>query len=126
MIRTGNERTGNRLLDIPVKGGEELTEATMAVINAEGYAETATAAAGLLIAGCVQSYCDNRNGADGEQTASVKRGTFVWENDGTPTPSRIRLTPFTRYFISRATTRTPALTLIRQRLTGTFSSTALT
>lgn len=50
MIRTGNERTGNRLLDIPVKGGEELTEATMAVINAEGYAETATAAAGLLIA----------------------------------------------------------------------------
>ena len=61
MIRTGNERTGNRLLDIPVKGGEELTEATMAVINAEGYAETATAAAGLLIAGCVQSYCDNRN-----------------------------------------------------------------
>lgn len=29
MIRTGNERTGNRLLDIPVKGGEELTEATM-------------------------------------------------------------------------------------------------
>ena len=25
MIRTGNERTGNRLLDIPVKGGEELT-----------------------------------------------------------------------------------------------------
>ena len=89
MIRTGNERTGNRLLDIPVKGGEELTEATMAVINAEGYAETATAAAGLLIAGCVQSYCDNRNGADGEQTASVKRGTFVWENDGTITDKDI-------------------------------------
>ena len=89
MIRTGNERTGNRLLDIPVKGGEELTEATMAVINAEGYAETATAAAGLLITGCVQSYCDNRNGADGEQTASVKRGTFVWENDGTITEKDI-------------------------------------
>ena len=91
MIRTGNERTGNRLLDIPVKGGEELTEATMAVINAEGYAETATAAAGLLIAGCVQSYCDNRNGADGEQTASVKRGTFVWENDGTITEKDLSL-----------------------------------
>ena len=72
MIRTGNERTGNRLLDIPVKGGEELTEATMAVINAEGYAETATG-----------------NGADGEQTASVKRGTFVWENDGTITEKDI-------------------------------------
>ena len=51
--------------------------------NSDGYAVEATASAGLLIAGCVQRYCDNRNGADGEQTVSVKRGTFVWENDGT-------------------------------------------
>lgn len=83
MYRTGNERTGNRLINIPVKGGVELTEATMAAINADGYAVEATASAGLLIAGCVQRYCDNRNGADGEQTVSVKRGTFVWDNDGT-------------------------------------------
>lgn len=75
--------TGNRMLNIPVKGGAELTEATMAAINSDGYAVEATASAGLLIAGCVQRYCDNRNGADGEQTVSVKRGTFVWENDGT-------------------------------------------
>lgn len=83
MYRTGNERTGNRMLNIPVKGGAELAEATMAVINGDGYAEAASASAGLLIAGCVQRYCDNRNGADGEQTVSVKRGIFVWENDGT-------------------------------------------
>lgn len=83
MNRAGNEKTGNRILSIPVKGGAELTEATMAAINEDGYAVEATASAGLLIAGCVQKYCDNRNGADGEQTASVKRGTFVWENDGT-------------------------------------------
>lgn len=83
MYRTGNERTGNRLINIPVKGGVELTEATMAAINADGYAVEATASAGLLIAGCVQRYCDNRNGSDGEQTVSVKRGTFVWDNDGT-------------------------------------------
>ena len=37
----------------------------------------------LKVAGCVQRYCDNRNGADGEQTVSVKRGVFVWDNDGT-------------------------------------------
>ena len=83
MNRAGNERTGNRMLNIPVKGGAELTEATMAAINSDGYAVEATASAVLLIAGCVQRYCDNRNGADGEQTVSVKRGTFVWENDGT-------------------------------------------
>ena len=83
MDRTGNERTGNRMLNIPVKGGAELTEATMAAINGDGYAAPAAASAGLKVAGCVQRYCDNRNGADGEQTVSVKRGTFVWGNDGT-------------------------------------------
>ena len=83
MYRTGNERTGNRIVSLPVKGGAMLTEATMAVVNADGYAEAATAAEGLRIAGCVQQYCDNRNGTDGEQTVNVKRGAFVWENDGT-------------------------------------------
>ena len=83
MDRTGNERTGNRMLNIPVKAGVELNEATMAVINADGYAEQASAAEGVTVAGCVQRYCDNRNGADGEQSVSVKRGTFVWDNDGT-------------------------------------------
>lgn len=83
MNRTGNERTGNRLLNIPVKGGAELKEATMAAIGADGYAVPASASTGLLIAGCVQEYTDNRNGGDGEQTVRVKRGTFVWGNDGT-------------------------------------------
>ena len=83
MDRTGNERTGNRMLNLPVKGGAELTEATMAAINGDGYAAPAAASAGLKVAGCVQRYCDNRNGADGEQTVSVKRGVFVWDNDGT-------------------------------------------
>ena len=76
MNRTGNERTGNRLLNIPVKGGAELKEATMAAIGADGYAVPAASSTGLLIAGCVQEYCDNR-------TVNVKRGTFVWQNDGT-------------------------------------------
>ncbi len=40
MIRTGNEKTGNSLLNIPVKARQTLTECTIAVINAEGYAET--------------------------------------------------------------------------------------
>lgn len=83
MLRTGNERTGNRLLNLPVSAGAMLAEATMAAINADGYAETAAADAGLIIAGCVQKYCDNRNGENGEQSVSVKRGIFVWENDGT-------------------------------------------
>lgn len=82
MIRTGNERTGNRLLNLPVKGGVILTEGTMAIINSDGFAEPASPAADVLIAGCVQQYCDNRNGGNGVADAKVKRGTFVWENDG--------------------------------------------
>ena len=83
MTRTGNERMGNRLLNVPVAAGEHLIEGTMAVINAPGYAQEAKAAEGLIMAGCVQTYCDNRNCVDGEQYVRVKRGVFVWENDGT-------------------------------------------
>lgn len=83
MIRTGNEKTGNSLLNIPVKAGQTLTECTIAVINTEGYAETATKEVGKIVAGCVQRFCDNATGADGAATVEVKRGTFVWENDGT-------------------------------------------
>lgn len=83
MNRTGNERTGSQLLTIPVKGGAELAEASMAAIDEDGYAVPAAASAGLRVAGCVQRYCDNRHGGDGIRAASVKRGTFVWGNDGT-------------------------------------------
>lgn len=83
MIRTGNERTGNQMLVLPAAAGAVLEEATMAVVNADGYAAPASKAEGLLIAGCVQKLCDNSSGKKGDQTVSVKRGTFVWENDGT-------------------------------------------
>ena len=83
MIRTGNERTGNRLLNLPVKGGSILTEGTMAIINSDGFAEPASPAVDVLIAGCVQRFCNNLGGADGEAVVEVKRGAFVWENDGT-------------------------------------------
>lgn len=83
MIRTGNERTGNSLLNLPVKAGAEMTEATMAAIGTDGYAAAVMAGEGLRIAGCVQKYCDNRLGGDGDARVLVKRGTFVWNNDGT-------------------------------------------
>lgn len=83
MNRTGNERAGNALLCVPVAGGAELVECTMAVINSDGYAKSAEAEEGVKAVGCVQKYCDNRLGSNGEQSVNVKRGTFVWANDGT-------------------------------------------
>ena len=68
------QRTWNECGDFYVK---------LRVDNAEGYAETATKAVGKIVAGCVQRFCDNATGADGAATVEVKRGTFVWENDGT-------------------------------------------
>lgn len=82
MRRTGNERTGNRQLNLPVAASTVLEEATMAALNQNGYAVAASRADGLTIAGCVQKYCDNSGGEDGDKTVEVKRGAFVWNNDG--------------------------------------------
>lgn len=83
MYRTGNEKTGNSILLIPAAAGVELKEATMAAINSNGYAEPAAAKADITVVGCVQRYTDNRLLKDGENMVQVKRGTFVWNNDGT-------------------------------------------
>ena len=83
MYRAGNERTGNSIFNIPAAAGVELKEATMMAINASGYAEPASAKEGITIAGCVQKYSDNRLGKDGDIQVNVKRGTYVWNNDGT-------------------------------------------
>ena len=82
MQRTGNERTGNQLLNLPVASKKVLVEGNIAAINADGYAEPATKAEGLRVAGRIEKYCDNSLGEDGALTAEVKRGAFVWDNDG--------------------------------------------
>lgn len=83
MNRIGNEKAGARLIVLPVAAGKEMTEATMAAINSSGYAEPATAATGITVAGCVQTYVDNQLGANGDRRVQVARGVFVWSNDGT-------------------------------------------
>ena len=82
MQRTGNEKTGNSLIEVPVKAGEILYECTMAAIDSYGYAVTASKTEGLIIAGCVQRFTNNSSGENGAVNAKVKRGTFVWDNDG--------------------------------------------
>ncbi len=83
MKRAGNERTGNKVIHIPVAESTILIEGTIAAINSDGYAVTASKAEGLTIAGCVQKHCDNSGGAAGDIEVEVKRGAFVWDNDGT-------------------------------------------
>lgn len=46
------------------------------------YAVEASKAEGLNVAGCAMRYTENE-GAAGEEMVSVRRGAFVWNNDGT-------------------------------------------
>ena len=82
-IRTGHEKLGNQFLQLGVKGGTEIEACTMVAIDAEGYAVPASKNTCLNIAGMALENVDNFKGKNGEEKVSVKRGTYLWNNDGT-------------------------------------------
>lgn len=82
-IRTGHEKLGNQFLKLGVKGGTEIEACTMVAVNGEGYAVPASKKTGLKIAGIALEDVDNLKGEDGGEKISVKRGTYLWDNDGT-------------------------------------------
>lgn len=83
MDRTGNERLGNMNIIIPVAAKTVLTENTIVAVGADGYAVSGTKAEGLIAAGRVERLADNGAGEAGDISVEVRRGTFVWDNDGT-------------------------------------------
>ena len=82
MDRTGNQKLTNMEINIPVAAGETITEATMVAINSEGYAVAASKSENLNIAGCAVKFTDNTLGSAGAVRVPVRRGAFVWNNDG--------------------------------------------
>ena len=83
MDRTGNERLGNMNIVIPVAAKTVLMENTIVAVGADGYAVSGTKAEGLIAAGRVERLADNGVGEAGDISVEVRRGTFVWDNDGT-------------------------------------------
>lgn len=83
MDRTGNERLGNMNIVIPVAAKTVLMENTIVAVSADGYAVSGTKAEGLIAAGRVERLADNGAGEAGDISVEVRRGTFVWDNDGT-------------------------------------------
>lgn len=83
MDRTGNERLGNMNIVIPVAAKTVLMENTIAAVGADGYAVSGAKAEGLIAAGRVERLADNGAGEAGDISVEVRRGTFVWDNDGT-------------------------------------------
>lgn len=82
MDRAGNEKLSAMNLNIPVAAGETIAEAVMVAIGGDGYAVAAKKAAGLTVAGCAMRHTDNAAGSAGAVAVQVRRGAFVWNNDG--------------------------------------------
>lgn len=83
MDRVGNQKLSGMDINIPVAAKGTITEATMVAINADGYAVPASKDAELVVAGCALRYTDNAAGEAGVVSVPVRRGVFVWDNDGT-------------------------------------------
>lgn len=82
MDRAGNQKFSGMDINIPVAAGAVITEAAMVAIDEDGYAVAASKTAGLTIAGCAMRPADNAAGSAGAVVVSVRRGIFVWDNDG--------------------------------------------
>lgn len=82
MERAGNQKLSNMDIHIPAAEGETIAEATMVGINTDGYAVPASKTEGLIIAGCAMRFTDNASGSNGAVSVPVRRGAFVWDNDG--------------------------------------------
>ena len=89
MDRVANKKLVTGILISPVAAGAKLVPGTMAAINSNGYAVTASKAEGLKVAGCVETLADNTSGADGDITVTVDRGAYVWNGDNTITKTSV-------------------------------------
>ena len=81
-MRAGNERLSGNNIVIPVAADESITEGHLVAISAAGYASEASKAENLMITGCAMKPVDNTGGEDGAVEVQVRRGAFVWNNDG--------------------------------------------
>lgn len=82
MDRTGNQKLSNLDILIPAAEGVVITEAAMVAVDENGYAVLASKKEGLTVAGCAMRFTDNALGKAGDEKVSVRRGAFVWNNDG--------------------------------------------
>ncbi|MDE6234110.1 MAG: hypothetical protein K2M60_12310 [Lachnospiraceae bacterium] len=82
MDRLGDQMLSGMDINIPVAAESIINEATIVAINKDGYAVPASKTTGQIVAGCAIKYTDNALGGNGDIEVPVRRGTFVWNNDG--------------------------------------------
>jgi len=65
----------------PVAAGVLIYQGALVALNAAGFLEPVTAAAGLTPVGRAEEQVDNSTGAAGDANCDVRSGIFAWEND---------------------------------------------
>lgn len=73
----------------PVAASTRIYAGSLVMLDAAGNAAGATTAVGLKPAGRAEEHVDNTDGAAGDRTALVRRGEFLWANDGSVTRANI-------------------------------------
>ena len=72
-------RAGDQVAD-PVAAGAKIYAGALVVLNAAGFAEPGSTAAGLTARGRADHAVDNSGGGDGDEHVSVRRGVFHFGN----------------------------------------------
>jgi len=70
------------LISYPVAGGVHIFKGALVCVNADGYAQPADDAEGLVFAGVAYEECDNTSESDGDgQVRVLKTGSFLYAKD---------------------------------------------
>ncbi len=81
-MEMGHQKLMGMDINIPVAAGTTIAEATMVAVSADGYAVAASKTAGIAVVGCALRLTDNASGSAGAVAVPVRRGAFIWNNDG--------------------------------------------
>lgn len=70
------------ILVLPLAADTKIFDGALVAVTAEGYAVPGEKNANLKAAGRAETFADNTGGESGAVTVEVKRGVFIWDNDG--------------------------------------------
>lgn len=67
----------------PVAASTKIFAGSLVAINASGYLVPGSVSTTLKVQGRAEEYVDNSAGANGDLSCKVRRGVFLYDNDGT-------------------------------------------
>lgn len=71
------------LFSRPVAASTKIFAGSLVAINASGFLVPGSVSTTLIVQGRAEEYVDNSAGGNGDASAQVRRGVFLYDNDGT-------------------------------------------